>query len=440
MKPISEPPRRFEIGALLGAGLVIVVLAVSALVTQRSIRQLYDDAQLVTHSQEVFNAIDRVLSLVKDAETGQRGYLLTGEARYLEPYDRATAELPEAVSRLESLTADNPTHRGAMPQLRQQIEKRMTYLRRIKEVRDERPLDPARDLAELDLGKAAMDALRTYTEGMRTHEETLMRTRAQQSARSFAGAIVTSLISLALGLASVAGFIALVNRNLRNKLRAAADVHRERERFEVTLRSIGDGVIATDTDGRVTFLNQIAATLTGWPLADAAGQPLEKVFHIVNEETRAHVENPALRALQEGTIVGLANHTALIHRDGSERAIADSAAPIRGLDGQVLGAVLVFRDVDEERAVERTLAASEARKRAILETALDCIITCDHEGRVVEFNPAAERTFGFRREEILGRDLGQLIVPERLRAQHREAMQRQLATGDASILNQRIEL
>ena len=111
--------------------------------------------------------------------------------------------------------------------------------------------------------------------------------------------------------------------------RAEEQVHEQRERLRVTLASIGDAVIATDTEGRVTFLNSVAQELTGWASEDAEGKPLETVFAIINEKTRRPVENPALRALREGVVVGLANHTVLVARDGTERPIDDSAAPMR---------------------------------------------------------------------------------------------------------------
>ena len=440
MKAPREFSKRFETGALVGAGLVIAILVASATVTNRDIKRLYDDTALVAHTQEVFNSLDRVMSLVKDGETGQRGYLITGETRYLEPYESAIVLLPPEINRLATLTADNPDHQAAMPKLRELVESRIEKLKEVKELREEQGFEAARQVPVMDRGKELMDALRAHIAQMADYEHSLMAERSQQSTRSFQRALTTSLVSLAVALASVAAFIALVNRNLRNKTQAAALLHHEREKFEVTLSSIGDGVIATDTEGRVSFLNQVAESLTGWKPAEALNQPLEEVFDIVNETTRLKVENPAIRALEVGKIVGLANHTSLIHRNGSERAIADSAAPIRGLDGELLGAVLVFRDVDEERTFERALVASEARKTAILNTALDCIITCDHEGRVVEFNPAAERTFGYRRDEILGHELAELIVPPKFRDQHRQGMLRHLESGESNILNQRLEL
>ena len=137
---------------------------------------------------------------------------------------------------------------------------------------------------------------------------------------------------------------------LAERQRAAEALRLERERLRITLASIGDAVISTDAEGRVTFLNGVAEALTGWPQAEAAGRPLPDVFRIVNEHTRQPVENPALRALREGVVVGLANHTVLIARDGTERPIDDSAAPIRDESGSPVGAVLVFRDVTERQA------------------------------------------------------------------------------------------
>lgn len=181
------------------------------------------------------------------------------------------------------------------------------------------------------------------------------------------------------------------------------------EWLRVTLSSIGDGVITADHLGRVSFLNPVAQALTGWTHEQAVGRPLEQVFNIVNEATRAKVENPALRALRDGTVVGLANHTLLISRDGTERPIDDSAAPIRNAKGDTNGAVLVFRDITERYAAERALRDSEVRYRRLFQTAKDGILILDaSDGKIVDANGFMTGLTGLEYSDLLGKELYQI--------------------------------
>ena len=186
-------------------------------------------------------------------------------------------------------------------------------------------------------------------------------------------------------------------------LRRARDDHRlEAERLRTTLQSIGDGVIVTGADGEIVSLNPIAERLTGWTTAEAGGRPLGEVFNIVNEDTRQPVENPALRALREGAIVGLANHTILVARDGAETPIDDSAAPVRRGDGQVAGSVLVFRDVSDRRHAEQTLRSSEEELSDFFEHASVGLHWLDPDGRIIRANRAELAMLGYADDEYVG--------------------------------------
>lgn len=197
----------------------------------------------------------------------------------------------------------------------------------------------------------------------------------------------------------------------RRKTEASETSEREqRERYHVTLSSIGDAVIATDADGQVTFMNSIAETLTGWQTTEAAGRPLKEVFQIINEESRQPVENPALRAIKEGVIFGLANHTLLITKDGTERPIDDSGAPIKDAVGKTLGAVLIFRDISERRQVEK----ERALLANLVESSEDAIISKNLEGIIESWNAAAERLYEYTASEAIGQSITLIIPPERL--------------------------
>ena len=167
----------------------------------------------------------------------------------------------------------------------------------------------------------------------------------------------------------------------------------QRELLRVTLSSIGDAVITTDKESRITFLNPVAETLTGWMQEEASGVPLDRVFKIVNEETRRTVENPANRALREGVFIGLANHTLLIAKDGTERPIDDSAAPIRHANGEVAGVVLVFRDVSERRRQERLVQDSLHYCENIIATLREPFLVLDKNLRVRKANRSFYETF-----------------------------------------------
>jgi len=198
---------------------------------------------------------------------------------------------------------------------------------------------------------------------------------------------------------------------------ARVAAHYRSETLQVTLHSIGDAVITTDIRGHVTSLNAVAESLTGWKDAEAAGQPLDAIFRIVNQDTRQAVDNPAAKALREGTVVGLANHTVLIRRDGGEHPIDDSAAPIRDADGQVSGCVLVFRDVTAQRNIERERASQLQTARvlaAIVDSSDDAIIRKRLDGTIETWNAGAELLFGYRSDDAIGKHISLVIPPDRL--------------------------
>src|SRR5690606_9337231 len=189
---------------------------------------------------------------------------------------------------------------------------------------------------------------------------------------------------------------------------ARQEEHRRREELRVTLASIADAVIVTDREGVVTFLNQVATDITGWEASEAIGQPLEIVFRIHSEITHEPLESPVAKILATGRAVGLHNHTSVLSKDGREIPVDDSGAPIRDSSGAIIGVVLVFRDVTEQR---RSMAA-RTRLAAIVESSDDAIFSEDLDEIILTWNRGAERLYGYSADEIVGRQIGLLVPPE----------------------------
>ncbi len=269
---------------------------------------------------------------------------------------------------------------------------------------------------------------------------TVSLVRDDRGAPQYFISVVQDIAARKLAQAKLARAAEDLEAEVLERIRADSALRESEESLATTLNSIGDAVIATDIDGRITRMNPVAEDLTGWELFEARGRALSDVFRIVNEETRAAVESPAEQVLRDGLVIGIANHAILLSRNGVARPITDSGAPIRDAHGRLRGVVLVFRDRTEERQAEQTLRDSEARKSAILDAALDSIISMDHTGAITEFNPAAERTFGYSRADAIGRSLAELLIPASLRQKHLDGLRRYLATGTGPILGRRIEI
>lgn len=356
----------------LGAGIMVAVLLINAVVSYRATGTLVNNEHRVSHTYQVLTELEVTLSTVKDAETGERGYIITGSDAYLEPYQAALAQIDDHVRKLKELTADNPARQADIPVLERKIADRLDSLKGGIALRRSGDTEGAVELISSGIGKRMMDDLRQFINGMEADETQLLNQRMEESRKSQNRTIFTFIFANLVACVVLLLIAAISISGIAARRRSAAALHEQRQLLEVTLSSISDAVIACDIHGSITFLNPAAQSLTGWKREEAERQPLPKVFNIINEDTRQTVENPALRAMREGTIIGLANHTVLVTKDGGEIPVDDGASPITTADARTLGAVLIFRDITERRRAETErarLLAAEHDARGLAEAA-----------------------------------------------------------------------
>ena len=367
-------------------------------------------------SRQVVAQTQELLSRLADAETGQQGYLLTGETGYLADYNEAVPK----IARLQAALSPPPAGAEDRTLLSNLIAAKLDELAQNVQIRRQGDIASALALVHTARGKQTMDQIRVLGAQVIARENDRFRQHtAATQLHGYKTRIVTQIGALFLfGLLWFA--TRRINRLLDSRNRLIADLEQTREReargraeLATTLHSIGDAVIATDAHGRIHFMNHIAETLTGWTNATAEGLSLPEVFRIEDELSGQPAPDLTVRVLQQGAVVGLSTNTILIARDGSRIPIDDSAAPIHDAQRNITGVVLVFRDVTQRRSAQRQLEESESRYRLLFEANPQPMWVFDRSSlEFLAVNQAAIERYGYTREEFLSMTLRDIRPPE----------------------------
>ncbi|MGG1948526.1 PAS domain S-box protein [Trinickia sp. NRRL B-1857] len=371
---------------------------------------LYNSEAEVQHSNEVYTGLERLLSLARDAESGQRGYVITGRDEYLRPYLQAEPQIGVQLDRLDALIKSNPVQERRLAQLSDLLDAKKRELSSVIELRRTQGFEPAQAIVLNDSGMTFMDHARAIVLAMEQDVAAQLVARQATARHTRDLAIVIGLASGALTVFLCLSFGYLARRMLDEASKSANSMFEQKELLEVTLTSIGDGVVATDADGRIAFFNRVAQALTGWRAAEAMRCPVDDVVRFERSRDKSRAENPALVAMRERRTVDHSSGTLLIGRDGTRTHVDANGAPTFDSSGRLVGSVLVLHDVTErERAEERFRVAVEAAPNAM--------IMVDDAGKMTLVNTQTERLFGYRRAELLGQSI-EMLVPERFRGHH----------------------
>jgi len=468
--------------------LALLILSCIGVLSYISTRAMVAADHQVMHTHQGIETLEELRILLGNAETEQRGFIITGEERYLQPYTTALANIPPCMQTMRAVIHESPAQRQRLDQMATLVNTMTAEQQEIIRLRKAAGgLHTGRLVILTDHDEQLIGEIRGTVGEMEREEQQLLAVRNQQiEANARRTLLITTLnillILLLLGVLAVilhrhvviplrkvsalseqiahgniavqlppehrqdevgrlqASFRHLIAwlqqmtevaeqiaegdlavtvtpqstedrlghafaRMIRNQRAATAQLRRNEEWLRITLSSIGDAVITSDYDGKVTFLNPVAVSLTGWEPQRAVGQPVARVFPLINEQTREPVDDLVAQALHERQVVVIADHTALCTADGREIPIEDSAAPIIETDGQVSGIVLVFHDVTEKRRTLGALRESQQRLAVIVDSIADGFYALDREWRFIHINDPALRYFHRTREEMIGRTI-----------------------------------
>ncbi|WP_342618138.1 EAL domain-containing protein [Rhodoferax sp. GW822-FHT02A01] len=411
---------RFETKVVTAFGTAMVVVAVLAASTWKVADDATVAARLVTHTHEIINDLTNIRAFTLQAELTTQSFRLTGDPQSLVERDEASAARERALERVRQSIGDNAQLLQHWTELRRLLDQRLAFSKRIEELRKTQ----GQAAASAYVATAPLRATRARTYELLKEMDAEERARLAERIAAHDHARQTqvragALVAVALAALLLATYL-LIRRQLHEteaSQRALAD---SEDNLSTTLQSIGDGVMTTDVRGNITRMNPVAEQLTGWSMELAMGRPVEQVFHIIHEGTRAPAEVPIAKVLTTGEPQLLANHTALIARDGSEHPIADSAAPIKGTDGAIRGVVLIFRDVTAEHMAEKIirdqnallashvrdrtarLHESETHLRSIMRAVPVLIAYVNTERRYVYVNNQYREHFAPERDDLSG--------------------------------------
>jgi PAS domain S-box-containing protein len=357
--------------------------------------------QSVDHTDQVLDQSRHLFALLVDMESGMRGYIVTGDESFLQPYIEGAKRIdPEYQALYEMVSVNLPQQQQRLTDFHAGYVDWEGYASQMIAQRRAGKSDPA--FYENRQGKLRMDALRGQILEFQNVEAGLRIERVQAAHLRWT-VMVTSFLGLGLG---VGVFLALFTRYNVEKM--GTKLLQSEERWTATLGSIGEAVIATDSEGRVTFLNPVASALTGWPSEEALGQPIGKVLNLINEKSGMSTDNEVLRVLKEKQVLTVANHVGLITRDGREISVEHSAAPILAGKGKVIGVVLVFRDV----AARRQEQIATAEQASLIELTQDSALVIDMQGKILFWSRGAEAMLGYSKAQAVGNISHELLRTE----------------------------
>lgn len=373
----------------------------------------------------IIQSFSELLSDLKDVETGARGFVITGKEDFLRPYYDAVNKISPRVLQLKDLVKNDPIQRNRLDSIEILAKEKVNWSTNNIKLRKTKSFDVVSSRIATEKGEIIMDKLRKLISEALSDEYTLLKKR-KLSRENYTKRLNTVLVfgdlisfSLILGI-----FLLLKKENSRrtryeNDLRThqehlhelvekrTNELKESRQHWVTTLSSIGDGVIAIDNDGDITFMNSAAEELTCQKLPEISGKPIGEVIHLISEQFNDSIQESFKKILKEGIVTDFGKGAVLMGKEGIEMPVEGTIAPIKGENNETTGAVIVFRDITERRKTEKT----SARLAAIVEYSSNAIFSNTLDGIITSWNSGAQRIYGYTEEEVLGKHISIFLPP-----------------------------
>ena len=423
-----------KLAAVFGTALIILLWI--GMLSYRSNVQAEEDHRLVTHTHRVIENLETVLTDVLDAETGERGYIITGDDSYLQPYEIALHRVSEDVGRIRSLTADNPRQHSSLERLDLLVAAKLDVLRSGIETRKRDGMAAGANAVRSGAGKQLMDQLRTLIDEMKQEEQRLLQERSE----AVAGSSRYAKETIALGYLSAFFFLFgagwLIYEEMHRRELAEEGLRRNEEQLRLLVSGVTDyAIFMLDPKGHVITWNAGAERVKGYSAFEILGQHFSR-FYSPEDIERGKPDLELKIAAEQGRVE---DEGWRVRKDGSRFRANVVITALRDETGRLRGFGEITWDTTQRRRSEEALQASEARFHNFAETSGDAIISADNHGNIVYFNPAAERIFSYSSSEIVGQPLTHLM-PERYHNPHWQEFDRCLRTGEARVIGKNLEL
>lgn len=403
----------FEKKLYVAFSVIILLLLLVFYLFRENNKTLLATDKLVTHTKDVLYESERINFLFKGLESESRGYVITGWEIYEKSFTYFSTEISIRLQELEKLTSDNLIQQQRIKSLENVIKKRVSFAEEIMRLKREKGYEAAKLFIDAGEGVKLSAQINDHIKNIQKEEERLLKERTEKNEKIIARSDILTAALQAFVVLILVLVLYLIIKTVRERERTRKKLSESEAWFSKTLSGIGDGIIATDNKGIITFLNPEAEKLTGWNLSEAHGKSLELVFDIIHETTRQPVTNPVQQVLIHHKKVELANHTNLIRKDRKEVSIDDSAAPIFNDEGELIGVVLVFRDVEkqryagkllEQKVAERTaeVLKGEQRFRQTLDNMLEGAQIIDRNWKYIYVNEALAKHGKYPKDALLG--------------------------------------